>query len=225
MTNTATAVATNMTEWLTQTINEQGPLTVAQVVELSGRSETTARKLLKSLVADGTLWRNDEVKPATFELITDTTEDEASEAEDEAKIDEIMDAITAEPKPKKSAKSKKVAHTDVPHAYDRNVRVNGETLVVTEAYALLVDPPTFDSADEAYAWANAAQDRGEGDHTADEIAGLYFEVVTDYLNVLLHDGDITKQVWYGRTFRLRRTLVGHGKGTASARPELTTSDE
>lgn len=210
--------------WLAQAITEFGPLTVSRVVELSGRSETTARKLLKSLVADGTLWKNDEVKPATFELIIDTTEDEAPEAEDEAKIDAIMDAITTEPA--KATKSKKVAHTTVPAEHNATVRVNGEAVLVTEAYALLVDPPMFESADEGFAWSNSAHDRDEGDHTAEEIAGLYLATVTDYLEHLYDNGDITRGVWYGRTFRLRRTLVGSGKGTASARPaKMTTEDQ
>lgn len=229
--------------WVVQAITERGPLTVATIVELSGRSETTARKLLKSMVQDGTLWKDVDAKPATFEVIVTTTVDvdedeipvvdtaaviEALEGvknaddENDSKIDEIMDAITTPAKPKKS---KKIAHTDVPDDRNEFVQYKCCTMWVTSAYAELVDPPMFENALEAYGWANKARDRAEGDHTPEEIAGLYFDVVTTYLEQLVDEGTITHSVWYGRTFRLRRTLVGHGKGTAAARPATKTTDK
>jgi len=217
-------------DWVQQAITELGPLSVAQVVKLSGRSETTARKLLKALVADGTLCVDTEAKPATYELIIDTTaaadedeedELEPEELEDEAKLDDLMAAITAPPK--ETPKSKKVAHTSVPDERNEYVQLGSLTMFVTSAYAKLVDPPMFENALDAYGWANTARDRAEGEHTPQEIAGLYFDVVSTYIEEMLDNGDITRSVWYGRTFRLRRTLIGNGKGTAAAKPAKTTT--
>lgn len=234
-------------EWIVDIITEHGPQTVAELVARSGRSETSVRKLLKTLVANGALWKDAEAKPATFEVIVETTEDDVipvvdeaavieapegtsnvAEVEtkgDDAKIDEIMSAITAAPAKPKTSKSKKVAHTDVPFEHNFAVRLNGEKMLVTEAYALLVNPPTFSGADEAYAWENAALDRSSGDHSPEEIAGAYYSIVAAYLEHLYDEGQISRGVWYGRTFRLRRTLVGNGKGTATARPATKTTDQ
>lgn len=225
--------------WVEQVIAELGPQTIAGLVEKSGRSETTVRKLVKSMVDFGSLHKNTDSKPAIFELIVDipaeVDEDAVAEAlagtqepaEDDTKIDEIMAAITTPPAiaAAKPVKSKKIAHTSVPDHRNESIQCEGSSIYVTDAYARLENPPMFETASEAYAWANTARDRSEGDHTPEEIAGLYFDVVTTYLEELYDNGDITHGVWYGRTFRLRRTLVGHGKGTASARPAGKTSDD
>lgn len=223
--------------WVKQAILELGPVTVPQLVKLSGRSETTARKLLKALVADGVLDTNAEVKPATYDLVVEPEVDDDAVAEAlgqadaatdaaEAKLDALMDAITAKPQAEapKVKKSRKVAHTDVPDEYDTRVRVNGERVPVTQAYALLENPPKLESVDEAYAWDNTVSDYPDRDHSPEEIAGAYYAAVADHLERLLDDGDITREVWYGRTFRLRRTLIGSGKGTASARPAKMTTE-
>lgn len=261
MTNLVTASAPVITEsgaevqlqpavfdanWVEQAITELGPLSVARLVELSGRSETTVRKLVKKMVSTGALWKDDEAKPATFTMIVDipvvdeaavieTLEgvQEAPTADDstsnDTKIDTIMEAITAPAAPTASVtkitKSKKVAHTTVPDKHNELVQHQNVYKYVTDAYALLENPPMFETANEAYAWANAARDRSEGNHTPEEIAGLYFDVITMHLEELYDNGAITRGVWYGRTFRLRRTLVGNGKGTAAARPAVKTTDK
>jgi hypothetical protein len=237
--------------WIEHVIAELGPQTVAGLVEKSGRSETTVRKMVKSMVDFGSLYKNTDSKPAIFELLitTEVAEDVVDEIavaealpiapapvddDADAKIDEIMNAITAPPtaptstksvKSGKSAKSKKVAHTVVPDSRNEFVQHQGLTMWATSAYALLENPPTFDSAGDGFAWANTARERSEGDHTPEEIAGLYLDIVTTYLEELYDNGDISHGVWYGRTFRLRRTLVGNVKGTAAARPATTTTDK
>ena len=230
-------------DYVKQEIASAGQLTVKQLVELSGKAETTVRKALKQLVDEYMVVKIDDVKPAAYRLPTeaevaevdlDPVDDEpeygvshpiALDEDAEAKLDEIMESITTEPAPVKTSKSKKVAHTDVPDEYNLVVRVNGQEMPVTTAYAALVDPPTFATAGDAYAWLNTVLDNPDRDHSPEEIAGAYYATVADHLERLYDAGDITRGVWYGRTFRLRRTLIGSGKGTASARPAKATSDK
>lgn len=215
-------------EWLTTAITKFGPLNIARIVELSGRSETTARKLTKKLVEEGTLVKNTGGTSTLFELpavpapkVADVNDDDAAQD----KIDEIFNAITSEPKPKLSTRSKKIAHTTVPDEHTTWIAVGDAQVSIIDAYAKLVNPPMFATASEAFAWANTFADRSDNAYTPEEIAAEYFRVVTAYLDVLAATGTITPQVWYGRTFRLRRTLIGHGKGTASARPSDTSADQ
>lgn len=161
---------------------------------------------------------------------TEPSLDDEADAEAEAKLDELVSAIAAiEPAPKpavkKVKKSKKVGQTQVPDEENETVTVDGAPMFVTDAYAFLIDPPKFNDIDVVFTAALEAQGRTEGDHTAEEVTALYYVTVAAYLENLLDEGTVTRQVWYGRTCRLRHLVIGHGRGTALAKPVVKTKDK
>lgn len=228
-------------DYVAQEIAVAGQLTVKQLMELSGKAETTVRTVLKTMVEESRIVKVDGVKPATYRMTTEAeAELEAMDSEPEydveypieldedaeAKLDEILESITAPVETPKVKKTRRVARTDVPVEHNQYVRLNGERMLVTDAFALLADAPLLAGVDEAYAWANTALDRGsEGDHSPCEIVGVYYETVAAYLELLLDEEAITRPVWYGRTCRLRHLVVGHGRGTASAKPVGKSTDK
>jgi hypothetical protein len=229
-------------DFVAQEIAGAGQLTVKQLMELSGKAETTVRTVLKTMVEESRIIKVDDVKPATYRMATEAEvaemDDEDPEygvsykieldEEAEAKLNEIMGAITApqpEAAPVKVKKSKKVGRTDVPSEHNVTVRVDGELMWVTDAYALLEEPPQFIDIAEVQGIALGGEETAGADHTAEQIAALYYHTVASYLELLLDEEAITRPVWYGRTCRLRHLVVGHGRGTASAKPVGTTSDK
>jgi hypothetical protein len=229
-------------DFVAQEIAVAGQLTVKELMALSGKAETTVRTVLKAMVEESRIVKIDDVKPAAYRMITEAEVVEMDDEEPEygvsypivldedaeAKLDEILGAITApkdEPAPVKVKKSKKVGRTDVPDEYNAHVRVNGELIFVTDAYALLLEPPQFVDVAEVLGIALQAGPADGDDHTAEQVAALSYRTVTAYLNLLLQQEAITYAVWYGRTCRLRHLVVGHGRGTASAKPVDTTDDK
>lgn len=227
-------------DFVAQEIAVAGQLTVKQLMELSGKAETTVRTVLKTMVEESRIVKIDDVKPAAYRMIT---EPEVAEMDDEepvygvqepivldedaeAKLDEIMNAIAAPAEAPKVKKSKKTARTEVPDEHNTPVRRNGELLWVTEAYARLVEVPQFVDVTEVIGIALEAEHLpADGDHTDEQVAALYYRVVSDYLTLLHDEEAITYPVWYGRTCRLRHLVVGHGRGTAAAKSAGKSTDQ
>lgn len=225
-------VTTNLNpDFIAQEIAVAGQLTVKELMALSGKAETTVRTVLKTMVEESRIVKVDGVKPAAYRMITEpevnTTPDEVDD--DESKLDEIMSAITAQPAdeaPVKIKKSRKVGRTEVPDEYNVKVLVDGQEMWVTEAYALLPDPPQFVDVTEVIGIALESTSLDVGaSHTDEQIAALYYRTVADYLELLHDEEAITYAVWYGRTCRLRHLVVGHGRGTAAGKSVDTTGDE
>lgn len=227
-------------DFVAQEIAVAGQLTVKELMALSGKAETTVRTVLKSMVEESRIVKVDDVKPAAYRMIT---EQEVAEMDDEepeygvehkieldedaeAKLDEILGAITTEVEAPKVKKNRKVAKTDVPDEHNEMVTLNGETMWVTEAYPLLAELPQFIDVTEVFGVALEADEVPAGqNHTDEQIAAVYYRVVSEYLELLLDEEAITRPVWYGRTCRLRHLVVGHGRGTALAKPVGKSSDK
>lgn len=227
-------------DYVAQEIAGAGQLTVKELMELTGKAETTVRTVLKSMVEELRVVKIDDVKPAAYRMIT---EQEVAEMDDEepeygvkhkieldedaeAKLNEILGAITADVDEPKVKKSRKIAKTDVPDEHNERVRVNGESMWVTEAYPRLDEVPQFIDVTEVFGVALEADEVPSGEnHTAEQIAAVYYRVVAEYLELMLDEEAITRPVWYGRTCRLRHLVVGHGRGTALAKPVGKSSDK
>lgn len=232
-------------DYVAQEIAGAGQLTVKELMALTGKAETTVRNVLKTLVEELRVVKIDDAKPAAYRVPTETeaevldTEDvevidpeiiaesvAEAEAAEEAKLNKILGAITADVDEPKVKKSRKIAKTDVPDEHNERVRVNGESVWVTEAYPRLDEVPQFIDVTEVFGVALEADEVPAGEnHTAEQIAAVYYRVVAEYLELMLDEEAITRPVWYGRTCRLRHLVVGHGRGTALAKPVGKSSDK
>ena len=182
------------------------PATIAGLVELVGKSETTVRKAIKTYVADGIVELVPESKPATYRLITPEWEAPVStelvviakpstelaviepevidaevveDDEPEPDLDALIAAIASPAPPTK--KTRKVATTKVDGDMNRLVSFNGQVMTVTDAFPYAVDAPPLQSVDMAYTIAESADHRLTFD-------ALLLQLPADEAEKLLSDG-------------------------------------